>query len=327
MSLWKLDEDGLVVHRLGEWDWTDWGQHFDTPVCENAWYYLALKGAIAQAKLAGAEQDVAGYQSVMRSIEANFNRVFWREDRYRSAGHVGPTDDRANAMAVVAGLSKPEYSAAIIKVLETERHASPYMEKYVLEALVQLKSPNVAIVRMKSRYAEMLDDEQSTLWELFDELTLEGFGNVGKGTYNHAWSGGPLTILSQYVAGIEPLAPGFTRYSIRPQLGPLHEIDAQVPTSQGLIELHLRRKSKEGITLRLRSPLGLKAEVGLPTDDARKLYDVSLNGQPLVIADQEVAHKDCVRFIGRQADELVFAAEAGNWMFELTPNRAAHVTP
>ncbi len=320
LSVWKLGDDGLVIHRPGGWDWTDWGQHFDTPVCENAWYYLALKGAIAQAKLAGAQQDVAGYESAMRSIEENFNRAFWREDRYQSADHVGPTDDRANAMAVVAGLAKPEYSAAIVKVLETEQHASPYMEKYVLEALAKLNRPDVAIARMKERYAEMLGDEQSTLWELFDELTLPGFGSVGKGTYNHAWSGGPLTILSQYVAGVEPTEPGFARYAIRPQLGPLKEIEAKVPTRSGVIDLQVRQNPEGVFKLRLKSPPGLLAEVQLPVAENGAKSDVAVNGQPLVRANEAVGQTSKVKYAGQQAGYLRFAVPAGEWSFERTSN-------
>jgi alpha-L-rhamnosidase len=317
LALWKLGDDGLVVHRPGGWDWTDWGQHFDTPVCENAWYYLALKGALAQAKLAGADQDVAGYQTAMRSIEANFNRVFWQQDHYQSTGHVGPTDDRANAMAVVAGLAEPEYCEAIVKVLETERHASPYMEKYVLESLLKLRRPDVAISRMKGRYAEMLNDEQTTLWELFDELTLEGFGSVGKGTYNHAWSGGPLTILSQYVAGIEPTAPGFTRYSVRPQLGPLKQIDTKVPTRSGMIDLQIRSKPNSNFKLRLQSPPGLLAEVGIPVDANSIKSDVLLNGQQILKGDEEVDHEHDVKYMGRKEGYLVFTVPPGDWNFAL----------
>ncbi len=43
LSVWELNESGLVKHRTGEWDWTDWGENMDVSVLENAWYHLALR--------------------------------------------------------------------------------------------------------------------------------------------------------------------------------------------------------------------------------------------------------------------------------------------
>ena len=56
-------------------------------------------------------------------------------------------------------------------------HASPYMEKYVLEALFDMNEPAFALERMKNRYAEMMGyKDYSTLFE--------GWETVG-GTINH----------------------------------------------------------------------------------------------------------------------------------------------
>ncbi len=176
------------------------------------------------------------------------------------------------------------------------------------------------IARMKQRYAEMLSDEQSTLWELFDELTLPGFGSVGKGTYNHAWSGGPLTILSQYVAGVEPTEPGFAQYAIRPQLGPLKEIEAKVPTRSGVIDLQVRQDSEGAFKLRLKSPPGLLAEVQLPVAENGAKSDVAVNGQLLVRANETVGQTSKVKYEGQQGGYLRFAVPSGEWSFERTSN-------
>ncbi len=37
----------------------------------------------------------------------------------------------------------------------------------------------------------------------------------GGGTYNHAWSGGPLTMMSQYVLGVAPESVAYGRYLCR----------------------------------------------------------------------------------------------------------------
>ncbi|MEI7899390.1 MAG: alpha-L-rhamnosidase C-terminal domain-containing protein [bacterium] len=277
LSVWKLGEDGLAVHRAGDWDWADWGENADVAVLDSAWLYLALKGAIEMARLTGHEADVAEYRTRMSVIEKTFDPVFWKKECYRSSGHTGKTDDRANAMAVVSGLAKPERYAAIRSVLSREMHASPYMEKYVLEALYLMDGPEQAVERMKARYASMIGEAITTLWENFGGKN----GRNGGGTYNHAWSGGPLTMLSQYAAGLAPTAPGWKRFSVKPQPGPLKRLDTRISTPHGDILILLRREDN-GLRLELTAPPGTRATVELPQPEDGAWRRVSLNGQKVV---------------------------------------------
>ena len=261
-SIWELDENGLVKHRAGDWDWTDWGENIDVTLTDSAWLYLALRGAAEMAELLGKPGDAAGYRQLMRRIEGGFNRSFWQGEFYRSPGYKGLTDDRANALAVVAGLASPDYYPAITRFLQAHNHASPYMEKYVLEALYLMGQPAAAVTRMKQRYGSMIDAPQTTLWENF---ARPGSTEPGSGTYNHAWSGGPLTMMHQYIAGIAPAAPGFKRFSVKPQLGPLQHVQTTVPTPHGNIELSVTRNAAHGLDLKLTVPKATKAEVEIGT--------------------------------------------------------------
>ncbi len=277
LALWEIGNDGLVIHRKGGWDWTDWGENFDTPVIENAWLYLALKGAIEMAELVGNSEDVPVYREKMESIASHYNAAFWRGDHYRSASYQGKTDDRAQAMAVVSGLADPANFAAIGEVLKNERHASPYMEKYVLEALLKMDRPEAAMERMRIRYHAMLTDEVTTLWEAFEPMLIPGYETIGRGTYNHAWSGGPLTILSQYVSGISPTAPAFREYQILPQLGKLTSVHTIVPTQFGSIDLKIDRKAG-CYKMQLVSPPDTSAIVGIPIGELDGGKQVAING-------------------------------------------------
>lgn len=305
LSLWQLGDDGLVVHRKGGWDWTDWGQHFDTPVVENAWLYLALKAAAAMAELTGNQADVAEYREKMKSIAASYQKAFWRGGEYRSSGHEGPTDDRANAMAVVSGLADPSQYPAITAVLGRERHSSPYMEKYVLEALMMMNEPDRAMTRMRERYKAMLDDNMTTLWEAFDPMVIPGYETIGRGTCNHAWSGGPLTILSQYVGGISPTAPAFLEYQVMPQPGSLTSIHSVVSTRFGKIESKIERTNGR-YRMDLTSPEGTTAVVGIPAAELAGGKRLRVNGkarEPLS-SDSRYAR---------------FRVPAGKWKFEVIP--------
>lgn len=272
LSLWELGAGGLVIHRAGDWDWTDWGKHKDVPVLENAWLYLALKGAVEMAQLSENTDDIAGYEAAMRSIEANFNKTFWDGRQYRSPTHEGRTDDRANAMAVVAGLAKEAYYPAIQEVLKQEYNASPYMEKYVMESLFIMGASEQGVERMLKRFASMIDDPISTLYENFGG----GQDRAGSGTNNHAWSGGGLTMMQQYIAGVQPTSPAFKTYSIAPQMGPLKALRTKVPTPFGIIDLELNKKETGALSMSLDSPAGTTVTVALPlTQQTQKL---TING-------------------------------------------------
>ena len=238
LALWEVDADGLVVPRAGGWTWGDWGDHKDLPLLYNGWYALALQGQREMARVAGHEADVPAIDAALDRLAEAFDRRFWTGTAYRSPEHEGPTDDRGNALAVVAGFASPDRYAAIRQVLLDERHASPYFEKYVAEALMQMGHVDDALDRLKSRYAEMIASPITTLWEGW----ALNSATYGGGTYNHAWSGGPLTLLSQVVAGVEPIAPGYATFRVAPRLGRLAHAAAMVPSVRGRIAVEARQR-------------------------------------------------------------------------------------
>ena len=282
LSLWEIDENHLVKHRTGGWMWHDWGQNVDVALLDNAWYYLAMKGLCKMAHLLGFEEDVAAYAYQMQEMKDAFNDTYWRGNFYRSPNYKGITDDRGNGLAVVAGLSSPEQYGSISLFLSQELHASPYMEKYILEALFLIGEDKKAIARMKTRYKSMVNSPISTLWEGW-ELNSATYGG---GTYNHGWTGGPATLLSQYVAGISPLTNGFKTYKIQPQIGILTSIKAQVPCPAGLIKVNIQNTPQQ-FTLNTEVPVGMQGVISIPilTD----IYsEITCNGTVIFANDKYI---------------------------------------
>ena len=259
-EVWQVDASGLPIERQGGWSWGDWGEHVDMGVLTTCWYYLALKAERAFALQLGKQADAEEDAAMMRTIERCFDTKYWTGTAFRAPGYRGETDDRAQAMAVVSGLATKDKYKALTQVLQVERHASPYMEKYVLEALFQMGEADLALQRMKERYGRMLDySDYTTLFEGWG-IGEEGFGG---GTINHAWSGGPLTLLSQRVCGITPTSPGFRTFRVAPQLGKLQEASATVDTHYGLIKTTVKRVGKR-LKIALTVPEGTRAEVLFP---------------------------------------------------------------
>ena len=264
-EVWQVDENGLVIERSGEWSWGDWGNHVDMGVLTNCWYYLALKAEHAFAIQLNKTTDAENIQLMMVQIERTFDVKYWTGTAYRSPDYRGETDDRAQAMAVVSGLASKDKYPALLKVLKMEYHASPYMEKYVLEALCQMGEVAFAMDRMKLRYEKMMNyQEYTTLFEGWG-IGEDGFGG---GTINHAWSGGPLTILSQKICGVEPVSPGFRTFRVAPQMGTLTEASTTIASVNGEIKVAVNRQGRR-LTVKVNVPAGTSCEVVFP--NSRKI--------------------------------------------------------
>ena len=254
LELWQQDENGIGIVRAGEWLWGDWGDNVDQAVIQNGWLMLALRGAILCAQKCGDTEGLAYFSARAAALQNGFHAAFWNGTAYQSEYCLAEPDDRAQALAVLSGLADSSTFPQMRELLATQRYASPYMEKYVLEALFQLDAPALAIGRMRERYGVMIGAECSTLWEQWD-ATL--------GTLNHGWSGGPLTLLSAKVAGIAPLEAGFKRFAVRPQIGDLNDVRCRVPTQFGFIETRWQRADNSA-TFEINVPQNCVARVELP---------------------------------------------------------------
>lgn len=229
IHVWKTDSDGLVVPRSGGWTWGDWGEDKDMTLLFNLWYAIALDGYSRMANLTEHADEAQWATQTGQRLKRAFHKKFWNGNFYISPGYKGCPDDRAQALAVVSGVLPKELYPVMRPFFSKHLHASPYMEKYVLEALCTMGYAQDALNRMKTRYADMINSRLTTLWEGWG-IGSKGYGG---GTYNHAWSGGPLTILSSMIAGIKPVEPAFRKFSVRPMSAHLSHIDTKVPLSGG----------------------------------------------------------------------------------------------
>lgn len=252
LKLWEIGENNLVVHREGSWDWPDWGNKADMTAIENAWVYYALSATEEMAKISGKTTDIPFITERKEAIAKGY-QTLWTEEGFKSDDASKP-DDRANALAILAGLAKKEQYNTIKNVLTTTQNSSPYMEYYVLEALCKMGEYDSAYNRINDRYEDMMCEDYSTLWEFWDSW---------RGTRNHAWSGGPLVIMSKHFAGITPLEAGYKKVNIDPQYNLYDSMSCTVPGVKGLITLDYKNLNGT-YTVNLTLPQGMKAVLSVP---------------------------------------------------------------
>ncbi len=234
LKLYEM-ENGLPVYRAGSWTWNDWGNKIDANLLQVGFYYYALNLTEKLAGDLGITEDEAFLTERMESIKAHYHDAY-----YTPAGFKDPdskyVDDRANAMLALSGLADESDYDLICDVVMSTYEASPFCEKYVLEALCVMDRTDLAVQRMMDRYNGMLEDEYDTLWEKFTEPI---------GTFNHGWSAAPMYILSKYVAGIQPTSGGYETYCIAPSTV-LERFSCAAYTPKGVITVE---KNGDSLTI------------------------------------------------------------------------------
>jgi alpha-L-rhamnosidase len=320
LSIWTLDVDGLVNHRPGGWDWTDWGSNIDGRVLDNCWYYWAVKAAKNMANLTGNTGDVAGYDAKLLSIQNNFNRVLWNNTQkyYYSPGYSGVVDDRANAMAVCVGLADSAKWPGIKAILTNSSYynASPWMEKWVEESLFLMGEEQAALDRMKSRYTSMVNASSTTLYENFP----------ASGTPNHSWAGGPLTLLSQYGVGVAPETAAFATYHVYPQLGNLTSASTVVPSVKGNISAAITRDASQYV-IDLTSPSNTTAIIGLPKNafgpyGNKTLNSITVGTTTIWSGGSYLGGVTGISWNGDDGRFVKFNTNPGAWSFKALPGTA-----
>jgi len=284
VELWEPDGRGTIKMRSGDWAWGDWGKEKDMLLIQNLWYYLAMKSMYNTAEIIGERQDVRAFQEFLTAFELSFNRQFWTPSGYRNPNYQGKTDDRVQALAVVSGIASSDKYPIIAEVLKTELHCSPFMEKFVLEAMFKMGYVDDGLNRFKKRFNYMVNHAYfTTLFEGWG-IGPEGYGG---GSVNHGWGGAGTIVLIRDLLGIKPLQPKFKKFQVLPTLGNLQHVSAKVPTDMGTIEAAIVQ-NKGKFTLQIVVPEGTSAVAGVPGNGYHKVF---LDNELIWEDNKPVQHK------------------------------------
>lgn len=298
LDVWKIEPGGLTAERHGAWDWGDWGENRDMRLIYAAWHYMALDAASRMAELLGRPEDASGFRQKMVQVKRGYNAC-WTGKAYRHPAYTGDTDDRVQALAIISGIADADKYPVISQLLRTQKHASPYMEKYVMESLFQIGDGEYAMERTHERYnAMVMDSVNTTLYEGW----LQGANGFGGGTTNHAWSGGPLTVIAQYLMGVSVTEPGWRKFSVCPMPVRFKQADISIPTLRGVVKSAFKLGEKADVYT-LTVPSGTEAYMYLPCDDATKVDGAAR----YLCRDAEV----------QKAGRLCLLLPAGNYKFKV----------
>ena len=186
------------------------------------------------------------------------------------------------ALLILAGMTDAKKSAAETLKPGGAQGVSTFYGFYILQALAKAGEIDAALDIIRTSWGGMLDRGATTFWEDFnidwlrdssriDELVPPGkrdlHGDFGAYCYEgfrhsfcHGWASGPTAWLSQTVLGVQPLAPGFAKVRIAPQLGSLKWAEGTYPTPKGLLKIRAERQPDGSIKTDVQAPPGVEIE-------------------------------------------------------------------
>lgn len=276
LDRYEIGENGLPIKRNDGWDWYDWGLgKQDVIVIQVAMYYSAITALKKMALATNNIDDINSIESKINSVKNNFDKVFWQQDGYRSEEIL---DERANAMAVCAGLVDESKFKIIAALIGTEGKCSPYFERWVLEALCKMNCESQALIRMQQRYRAQINARCTTLYEYINRAheDKEGTDAVTYTTLNHGWNV-PNTILSKYIVGLKPIDAGWKTWEVLPKEGFLNQLSAKIMTNKGDVEVSINKDFSE-YSIEINCPENTKGLVGIPTHSFEKINTIKVNG-------------------------------------------------
>ena len=294
--------------------WFDWGkENKDTAVTETCFFFNCL-GTLKKIALAtGHEADVPAIDQKLEEIRSTFDGQYWKGGYYMSSQVTEP-DDRANAMAVNAGLAdRSKWAAIYDNVLTKKTYASCFFDRWVFEALCSMGKQEHALMRMQERYRTMIPASFTTLWEHYDRWWASQIDAFDAGSsLNHGWNP-PAIILSQTIAGVSPETPGWSTYHVLPKEAFLSAIKVVVPSIKGNVTVELKKSASE-YAMALTSPAATTAIVGIPKGSFTRLDSIQAGGVTIWKGTFR-SGVEGITWNGEDADYVKFNVAPGAWKF------------
>ncbi|MDR3297580.1 MAG: alpha-rhamnosidase [Prevotellaceae bacterium] len=261
---------GMLEGLSGDWVFLDWAEFTMSKKGELSFEQLLFCRSLeAMALCAGIAGDSAGlnsYTALAQQLRPKLHSTFWSDTKNAFVHNVenGQQSEQVtpytNMFAVLLGYTSAEQTQAIKRSVllnpDALKITTPYMRFYELEALCALGEQAHVLREMKSYWGGMLALGATSFWEKFDPREsgaqhLAMYARPYGRSLCHAWGASPIYLLGKYYLGVQPTQPGYSEFSIRPNLGGLQWMRGKTPTPRGDIEVYADSK-----TLKVTAPAG-----------------------------------------------------------------------
>ncbi len=258
-TLSRLDENGLMCEREGDWIFVDWAEmDKEGPVC--ALQILLWRATLAMAdlsRLLGEEGD--GYERSAQKLKETILRLYWNDEKGAfidsfTSGKNNVTR-HANIFAILYDFAdndkKQIIKSRVLDNPEIPPITTPYFNFYQLMASCEMGNIESMQKAVEDYWGGMIKQGATTIWEEFDpNLTgIEHYGMYGKRfekSLCHAWGSGPIFLLGRYCLGVIPKDIAYKSFEVKPVLGAYKHIKGSVPLPDGKVDIEY-----DGATLKV----------------------------------------------------------------------------
>jgi len=215
----------------------------------NAFYYENLHLMSLMAAHLGKMKDSNLFREKAKRVYSTINAKLFDQSRgiYVDGEGSEHASLHANMLPLAFDLVPEEHIETVISFIKSRGMAcSVYGAQYLLEGLYKYG---------EAAYATHLITDTSgdrNWWNMLavgSTMALEAWDIKYKPNldWNHAWGTAPANMITRYIWGITPAAPGFSSVLISPSLGDLNFSRIKVPTKNGVILASYLKKDKQVI--------------------------------------------------------------------------------
>jgi alpha-L-rhamnosidase len=186
---------GLFADPGKVWIFIDWNRSLDRTASMHGVLLYGYRQAAELARLLGLEGEVADYPERIARMTAAARAAFY--DPTRGVFVSGPQRQvslASQAWLSIAGVpTQAEGAAALsaaLKMPDVVRARTPYLNHYVVDALLLCGLRDEARLLVRSYWGGMVAAGADTFWEAYapEEPLLSPYGDPHINSYCHAWS-------------------------------------------------------------------------------------------------------------------------------------------
>jgi len=284
----QQNAQGLIIdQKEGGALWVDWcsglmapgketpypAQKLSVPV--NLLYASLLQKAAEVADGFGEKERAAGWRSDADRIGREIYSQFWDEEAglyldgamggFKCSSH----SEHSNYLALLNGLGRDGRSQRILEALLSPKSTATIVQSgppfmiWPPKGLYAAGEDKAALDMLRSRYSRFLRMGLDTFSEHWTWTSASGDWNTRYRSLAQNAAGSPAWFLATEVLGVKPTKPGFTEFTICPQLGDLEWAEGIVPSPKGDIPVRVENKGNK-LTLNATVPVGTIATVLWP---------------------------------------------------------------
>lgn len=196
--------------------------------------------------------------------------------KVKSYKHEFPKRKSPGALLAMAGMLDPKLVNDSLLIKDGVKDLSTFYGYYVLNAMAMGGNSGGAIDFIKEYWGGMLDLGATSFWEDFNIEWMENAGRIDEivpenkidvhrtyGNYCykrlrhslcHGWASGPTAWMSQYVLGVNVVAPGCRKIKLEPHLGNLEWVEGTYPTPYGVVHIKHTKDRNGNIKSNITAP-------------------------------------------------------------------------